>query len=90
MIPNMPWIFNFFQSGAGGPGWLGLAIATHDSRRPNQGRQLDTSATTPAPTVPWIETGGNYGSMGAVVFGTRGGRDAGGRHELRRYRKSLV
>jgi hypothetical protein len=28
--------------------------------------------------------------MGAVVFGTRGGRDAGRRHELRRYRKSLV
>ena len=34
--------------------------------------------------------GGNYGSMGAVDFGTRGGRDAGRRHELRRYRKSLV
>jgi hypothetical protein len=24
------------------------------------------------------------------IFGTRGGRDAGRRHELRRYRKSLV
>jgi hypothetical protein len=28
--------------------------------------------------------------MGAVDFGTREGRDAGRRHELRRYRKSLV
>ena len=34
--------------------------------------------------------GENYGSMGAVDFWTRGGRDAGRRHELRRYRKSLV
>ena len=31
----------------------------HDSRRPNRGRQLDTSATTPAPTVPQHSTHAN-------------------------------
>ena len=34
--------------------------------------------------------GGNYGSMGAVDFGTRGGRDAGRRHELRRYTEMSI